>query len=134
LARVAIAALFDRTEIRFVSSGFDTDAAFAGERSAISCDACRKNAIEHVHSARNQLHELRRSPEAHGIARLVFWQERFCHLDCLEHFWLRLTHTDSPYGVAVKLQLNQSTRAFLSFGCVCAALCDSKNQLAWSTR
>src|SRR5258706_3605452 len=52
----------------------DIDATLAGEQLAVAGVAGRHDAVEHVDTARHTLHEIRRRPCAHQVARLMLGQ------------------------------------------------------------
>ena len=72
-ARVAIAIGFDRREIILIHPTLQAIRAVKRLGCAITGQARRQNAIEQVNAARDELHHLRRSPKAHGVAGFGVW-------------------------------------------------------------
>jgi hypothetical protein len=128
------AAFFDRAEVGFVGAALQAVLTFAGEGRAVARHARRQHAIEHVHTACDQFHHLRRRAEAHGVTRLVRGQMRLGEFHRFHHLGLGLAHTHAADGVTVKFHRHQRLRALLAQLGVAAALTDAEHELAFRTR
>jgi hypothetical protein len=130
----AVAVFFDGAEVRFVSAGFNADAAFAGEGGAVSGDAGGQDAIEHVDAASDEFDHLGGRAEAHGVARLVGGKMRFGDFDGAKHFGFRFADANPADGVTVEFEGDERFGAFFAEMWVDAALDDAEDHLAGGAR
>src|SRR5436190_1276639 len=132
-ARIAIAAFLQWPKIRFVCAAFDAECAAGGERRPIARDPGRQNAIEHVHTARDQFNHLRGSPQTHSITRFVLWQKRLRVFDRLHHFRLWLADAHAADGVSIKTHADNCVGALFTDIGMATALNDAEHELAFGT-
>lgn len=105
---------------------FDVDGAIGRESLAVTGAAGGVDAVKHVYALADHFEELSGGAEAHGVARLFFWEERFGVLDGGEHFFFGLADRDAANGVAVEVEIDEfAGRAFAEVG-IDAALDDSE--------
>src|SRR4051812_35346307 len=129
LARKAIAIIFNRPEVRFVSTSFDADASFACESGSVSGYARGQDTVKHINSTRYELHQLCGRAQPHRIPWLCRRQERLGNFYGSHHFGLRFAHAYSANRVAVKVEFDQCPGAFLPQVGVDSALNDAKDLL-----
>ncbi len=70
-----------------------------------------QNAVEHVDPAGDEFEQLRRSAEAHRVARFVVRQERLAPFHRLHHLRLRFTDAHTPDRIAIESNLHGGFRA-----------------------
>src|SRR4029077_20417394 len=85
-----------------------------GERRAVPGESRWEHTIKHVSSSCDHLHDLSRSPEAHGVARPHGGKERFAELDRMHHFGLGFADAYTADRIAIKFHFDQGASALFA--------------------
>src|SRR6516162_7078674 len=90
---------------------FQIDRPGGSECSSVTRESRWQNTIEHVQAARDQLQQLRRSSQSHGVTRFVRRQCRFARFDRAKHFFLRFANADPADCVSIEIKIDNCLRA-----------------------
>src|SRR2546421_475362 len=107
------AAFFDRTEIRFVETGFHADGSPAREGRAVARPTRRQAESELVPPARRQSAHWRGRPHPQRVTRRVRRQKRLGHLDGPKISLFRLPDAPPANGVTIEFHPYDGLRTFL---------------------
>ena len=113
-AGVADAVFFNGILVQDELCVFQIDRACRSEGRSISGESCRQDAIEHVHPTRDQLQQLGRRTEPHGVTRFVPRQQWLSPFDSSHHFIFRFSDAHAADGVTVEAHRHQFFGAFLA--------------------
>ncbi len=127
---VGVGVFGERLGVEFELLVLNVDGAIGSEGLTMTSAAGGVNAVEHVDALADHFEQLGGGAEAHGVARLVFWEKGFGILDGGEHFVFGFADGDAADGVAVEIEIDELTGGKLAEVGVGAALHDAEVELA----
>src|SRR5215217_2421233 len=105
-ARFAGAPRIERPEVRAVPRVLEVDAAILGQGRAVSGQARRQHAVEHVYPERYDLQDADGVPDPHEVPWLLGGQPGRSERQRLQHLLPGLTYRETPHSVAVEPYLD----------------------------
>src|SRR5215211_4843808 len=112
-ARLAGTPRIQRPEVRAVPRVLEVDAAIMGQCRAVTGQARRQHAVEHVYPERYDLQDADGVPDPHKVPWLLGGQPGRSEGQRLEHLLSGLTYRQAPHSVPVEPDLDRPPEALL---------------------
>src|ERR671921_1378886 len=110
-ARLAGAFRVEGPEVRAVPRVLEVDAAIMGQCRAVTGQARRQHAVEHIYPERYDLQDADRIPDPHKVPWLLGGQPGRSERQRLQHLLPGLTYRETPHSVAVEPDLDRQPEA-----------------------